>query len=100
MEVIWSSLAEQQLNEELDYLVENVSVKVAQNLLETLILSVDRLALFPCLGLLVEENPLYRVLIENNYKIVYSVEEEYVRIAFLFNTKQDPVKLKSFLKPQ
>lgn len=98
MVVIWSRLAEEQLNREIDYYIKEVSPSIAKTLLETLIRSTERLATFPCLGKIVIENPLYRVLVEGNYKIIYSVEEEYIRIAFLFNTRQNPDKLLSFLR--
>lgn len=98
MVVIWSSLAEEQLNNEIDYYLKEVSLSAAKTLLETLICSTNRLTTFPYLGILIVENPLYRVLVEGHYKIIYSVEEEYIRVAFLFNTRQDPEKLQSFLR--
>lgn len=94
MVVIWSALAEEQLNNEIDYYLKEVT----KTLLETLICSTNRLTTFPYLGILIVENPLYRVLVEGHYKIIYSVEEEYIRVAFLFNTRQDPEKLQSFLR--
>lgn len=97
MVVIWSSLAEEQLNAELDYYEENANPQVALKILDMLKVATDRLATFPLLGFLIEENPLYRVLIEGHYKIVYSVEEDQIRIAFLFNTWQDPSRLMDFL---
>lgn len=98
MVVVWSSLAEEQLNKELDYYEDNVSPLAAQKLLEMLKASTDRLSAFPQLGFLVEENPLYRILIEGHYKIVYSVEDEQIRIAFFFNTWQESSKLNVFIE--
>ncbi len=98
MVVIWSALAEEQLNKILDYYEKEASVFVAQRILKTLVDSTNRLINFPNLGKLIIENPRYRVLIEGHYKIIYSVEEEQIRIAFLFNTWQNPDILESFLK--
>lgn len=98
MVVIWSALAEEQLNNILDYYLKEVSFSTAQTILETLICSANRLTEFPCLGKLIVENPLYRVLVEGHYKIIYSIEEESIRIAFLFDSRQDPDKLLSFLR--
>lgn len=94
MVAVWSALAEDQLNQILDYQPE----VFAELLFETLFDTTNRLATFPYLGMLVEENPLYRVLIEGRYKIVYSVEEERIRIVFLFDTRQSPAILLSFLQ--
>ncbi len=96
MVVIWSSLAEELLIAELDFYEENAIPQEALKLLDMLNVATDRLATFPLLGFLIEENPLYRVLIEGNNKIVYSVEEDQIRIAFLFNTWQDPSRLTAF----
>lgn len=98
MVVIWSALAEEQLNDILDYYLKEVSFSTAQTILETLVCSTNRLIEFPCLGKLIAENPLYRVLVEGHYKIIYSIEEDYIRIAFLFDSRQNPDKLLSFLQ--
>ena len=94
MVVIWSALAEEQLNDILDYYLKEVSFSTAQTILETLVGSTNRLIELK----LIAENPLYRVLVEGHYKIIYSIEEDYIRIAFLFDSRQNPDKLLSFLQ--
>lgn len=99
MEISWSSLAKVQLDNVLDYYELNASPQVAQKLFETLMDAADRLINFPYLGKMVGVNPVYRILVEGNYLIVYSVEEDYIRIAFLFDSRQDSGSLLAFLTP-
>lgn len=92
-------MAKAQLDRIIDYYAANVSERVAQNLFETLVHSTDRLINFYHLGKMVEVNPIYRVLIEGHYMIIYSVEDEYIRVAFLFDSRQDRETLLAFLTP-
>lgn len=99
MEVSWSSLAKAQLDDIIDYYELNASPKVARRLFETLVDAADRLINFPYLGKMAEANPIYRILVEGNYLIIYSIEEDYIRIAFLFDSRQDSGSLLAFLTP-
>jgi toxin ParE1/3/4 len=37
----------------------------------------------------------YRYLVQGNYKIIYRIEGNYIRIAVVFDTRQNPEKLKN-----
>lgn len=44
--------------------------------------------------LLIKYSVVYRYLIEGDYKIIYSIENDEVRINRIFDTRQNPKKLK------
>ena len=46
--------------------------------------------------LLIERNDNYRYIVCGNYKIIYSVdiEEQLIKIADVFDTRQNPIKIK------
>lgn len=99
-QVIWSNFAEKQLDEIFDYYSTNASLRIAQELLISLIHSTELIANNPYIGqveeLLKERSEQYRYLVQGNYKIIYSVDREQVsiKIADIFDTRQNPVKMK------
>lgn len=98
-EIKWSSFSEIQLDKIYDYYLENVSYKVAGNLIQGILYKPNILIEKPFIGqaepYLQERNVSYRYIIYKNYKIIYSVDEEngLINIADVFDTRQNPVKI-------
>lgn len=100
MRIVWSALAKAHLKEIYSYFKEVAGVKVAK-LIKIKIIKKPRLLIKqPEMGN-IEDNPMvvnrgFRYLVEGNYKIVYKVyiEDEEVLIAAIFDTRQNPTKLK------
>jgi plasmid stabilization system protein ParE len=99
LEVIWSKFAEKQLDNIFEYYEENASERVAIEMVQGLLNEPDRLKKDPFIGqkegLLKERKITYRYLVFKSYKIIYSVEEEnnLIKIADVFATKQEPNKI-------
>ncbi|KDN55287.1 type II toxin-antitoxin system RelE/ParE family toxin [Flavobacterium seoulense] len=99
-EIIWSNFAETQLDQIFEYYIENASLKVAQNIIEKIILEPNKILLHPEITqveeLLLDREKEYRYLICNNYKIIYSIdyEQKCIMIADVFDTRQNPSKIK------
>jgi|SRR5690554_106445 len=99
-QIIWSAFAEEQLDGIFDYYCTNVSFEIARNLLISLVESTQILVKHPHIGqeeeLLKGREESYRYLVHGNYKIIYSVDAEHrwVKIADIFDTRQNPVKMK------
>ena len=97
--IIWSEFAERQLDSIFSYYHEKVGKKIAKKLIQNIIKEPDRLIEDPFIGqeesLLKGRKNLYRYLIHKNYKIIYSVDEEMaaIKIADVFDTRQNPVKM-------
>ena len=98
--VIWSNFAEKQLDEIFEYFVENIGKPTAQKIIITILIDVEKLEKNPFIGqdeeLLHNRTFKYRYLVSTNYKIIYSIDEEngYVKIADIFDTRQEPKKMK------
>jgi plasmid stabilization system protein ParE len=98
--VIWSDFAEIQLDDIYDYYTNKVGSKVANNIVTGIIIESDKLKSSPFIGqveeLLSERKIQYRYLVVNNYKLIYSVDEQraFIKIADVFDTRQNPPKLK------
>ncbi len=98
--VVWSALAESSIDEIYEYYQANAGHDVALKLIKKLINSTNRLTKTPNIGtiepLLLDRDLEYRFLVYRNYKIVYSVDhlETQVRIADVFDTRQNPIKIK------
>lgn len=100
LKVIWSNFAEKQLDEIFKYFVENIGKPTAQKIIITILIDVEKLEKNPFIGqdeeLLHNRKFKYRYLVSTNYKIIYSIDEEngYVKIADIFDTRQNPKKIK------
>lgn len=100
LKVIWSNFAEKQLDEIFEYFVENIGKPTAQKIIITILIDVEKLEKNPFIGqdeeLLLNRKFKYRYLVSTNYKIIYSIDEEkgYVKIADIFDTRQNPKKIK------
>lgn len=100
MKIIWSEFAEIQLDEIFEYYKKNANINVAKKLVKGIISEPDKLIKSPLIGqkeLFLKHREIeYRYLIFRNYKLIYSVdfEKEFIKIADVFDTRQNPIKLK------
>jgi len=99
-EIIWSDFAANELDKIFEYYIENAGLKVAQDLLDAIISEPNNLINNPDIGqmevsLLNREND-YRYLVYKSFKIIYSldIKNQYIKVADVFDTRQDPGKLK------
>lgn len=100
MTIIWSRFAEGQLDEIFEYYANKVSPQLALKIVLELIEAPEILKRNPLVGPL--EVHLsgrkieYRYLICNNYKIIYSIDEQNdcIKISDGFDTRQNPSKMK------
>lgn len=98
MKIIWSDFAERQLDEIYEYYSLKVSTETAQNIISRIVLAMDVLITHPTIGqaeeLLADRQILYRYLIQDNYKIIYSINNDEIRISDVFDVRQSPKKIK------
>ncbi|SCY99879.1 type II toxin-antitoxin system RelE/ParE family toxin [Flavobacterium caeni] len=98
--IIWSDQAEIELDKIFEYYFEFVSVRVAKNLLKEIIEEPNKLISNPEISqredLLLDREDEYRYLVCGNYKLIYSVDEKakHIKIADVFDTRQNPSKIK------
>lgn len=98
--IVWSEFAERQLDEIFAYYAEkSKSTETAKRLIKRIITAPEILKTSPYIGqkeILLESRKIeYRYLIESNYKIIYTVNEEKreIRISDVFDTRQNPVTI-------
>ncbi|GEC70694.1 Plasmid stabilization system protein ParE [Flavobacterium flevense] len=98
--IIWSDFAEMQLDQIFEYYIEKAGVRVAKNIIEKIILEPNKLLSHPEISqveeFLLDREKEYRYLICDNYKIIYSIDskQKYIMIADVFDTRQNPSKIK------
>ena len=85
-EIEWSSKAENDLNEIIDYIAQD-SLEYALSFYEQVREKVENLIKFPRMGRIVPEldEPNIRELILRNYRIIYRIFEKEVQIIRLFH---------------
>lgn len=85
-EIEWSSKAENDLNEIIDYIAQD-SLEYALSFYEQVREKVENLIQFPRMGRIVPEldEPNIRELILRNYRIIYRILEKEVQIIRLFH---------------
>lgn len=94
----WDPIAKDQMTEIFYFYKTRYGLRTAKKITDSIKQSSKRLKEHPLLGFkepLLLTNPHgYRSLIEGNYKIVYSLEKDnYIRIAAIFDCRQNPEKL-------
>jgi plasmid stabilization system protein ParE len=100
LKIIWSEFVETQLDEIYEYHEEEVNERVAKKITKGIINEPQKLVKSSFIGqeeeLLKERKTEYRYLIYTNYKIIYSVDIEngFIKIADVFDTRQYPSKMK------
>ena len=98
--IIWSEFAEKRLDEIYDYYEQKASSGVARKLINGIIKEPEKLLQVPYAGqeeeILKDRLIKYRYLVFKNYKLIYSVdlENEFIKIADVFDTRQNPIKMK------
>ncbi len=98
--VIWSEFSEKQIDDIFNYYQQSSkSYRVALKIVTKILLAPDQLIYNPKIGqrefLLENREVEYHYIVESNYKIIYSIDEEngYIRIADVFDTRQNPEKI-------
>jgi len=98
-EVILTTKAEKNLNDILDYFLDNVSFEAAQKIRLGLLEEIEFLSTMPTAnGIaheLSEENLTYRKRQKWNYRIIFLIDEieKIVFVTAIQNTKQNPKRL-------
>lgn len=97
LKVFWTDTALFQLEDIFKYYKVKASIKVAKTLAKRIIDSTIVLGHNPRIGqkeeLLQNRKREYRYIIEGNYKIIYWIEDQYVKIASVFDCRQNPNKI-------
>jgi plasmid stabilization system protein ParE len=99
LRVFWTDTARFQLEDVFNYYKDKASLKVARKLVKQIIDRTIQLENNPDSGpkepLLSNRNFQYRYLVEGNYKIIYWTEDNYIKIATVFDCRQNPEKMKN-----
>lgn len=99
LKVFWTDFAKSELKNIFDYHKEKVSVKIAKQIVEQIVVTADELKSFPEMGaveeLLQSRPENFRYIINTNYKIIYWINntKERIEIVDVFDTRQNPIKI-------
>lgn len=99
IEIFWSQLAENKLQDIFDYYKVKAGLKTARKIVNQIVDRTIDLDKNPKIGvleeLLADRIQEFRYLVVSNYKIIYYINEEKRRIiiANVFDTRQNPEKL-------
>lgn len=97
MRVFWTKFALDALHDIYEYYKVNVSVLIANNIKESILLSTHQLEVQPLSGtmetLLQHLNEGHRYIIRGNYKIIYKIQSQRIYITDVFDTRQNPIKI-------
>ena len=101
MTVFWTDFAKEKLNEIFKYYNKKAGIKVAENLVSSIVKHVSELGSHPFSGQIEESltdfPQQFRYLVFTNYKIIYWVnsEKHRVDVSHVFDTRQNPNKIKA-----
>ncbi|KAF2327674.1 type II toxin-antitoxin system RelE/ParE family toxin [Flavobacterium nitrogenifigens] len=100
LKIVWSQFAENELDKIHDYYLHKAGIRVAKKIIKEIIPEPSKLISnnfsTQIEELLLDREKEYHYLVCKNYKIIYSVDKEnkQIQIAAVFDTRQNPVKLK------
>ena len=98
IKVLWTETALNNLENIFEFYKYQESVPIARKLVKKIVQSTLHLQKFPYIGkkenLLAERKNEYRFIIEKHYKIIYWIEDNYIKIAAVFDSRQNPEKIK------
>ncbi|MFM1875064.1 MAG: hypothetical protein RL266_801 [Bacteroidota bacterium] len=96
--VIWTRSALNELRNIYDYYLENVGHQMAENIRTNVLMATGQLSSEPRSGIpepsLSNEAKQYRSVIRGHYKVIYRMEGDSVMVVDVFDTRQDPPKIK------
>jgi len=79
MEIIWSPLALEKIEQIGDYIAKDAPDR-ARSFVDRLVESAERLREFPLSGQITRENPAFRQVVTQGYRLIYQVQEKTVDI--------------------
>lgn len=98
MKVVWTKSALASFKDIYQYYKKNVSVTIALNIRKLILTASLQLENFSSSGqveeLLNDTKYTYRYIIRGRYKIIYTIIKDMVFISDIFDTRQDPDKIK------
>jgi len=98
MKIIWTEFAKIQLRQIFDYYADVASKSIAHKIVKSIFNRTVLLKTHPKIGTIEEhlsDTPYkYRYLIEINYKIIYRISENVIYVTDVFDTHQNPEKIK------
>lgn len=99
MKVIWTRKAKSQIKDIFDFYSKKVSAALANRIIAGIAQKPSILLKHPEIGqretLLEDINPDLRYVVEGNYKLIYLQNENHVVIVSVFDTRQNPSKIRS-----
>lgn len=99
MKVLWTKSALASLYDIYKYYKENVSITIACKLRDNILAVASQLDKHSHIGqieeLLKEMEGGHRYIVKDNYKIIYKIQTHKVYITDVFDTRQNPDKIKS-----
>jgi toxin ParE1/3/4 len=102
LKILWTETARNHLEKINDYYRIKTNIKVAQHIVNQIFDKVLILEKQPLAGqsepLLKHRKTKYRYLIQGNYKIIYWIEDNYIKVAAIFDCRQNPNKIKTTIK--
>jgi len=99
MKVFWTKFALNSLSDIYKYYQENVSLTISQNIKDSVLSSSRQLEKQFHSGqieeLLIDLDEGHRYILRGNYKIIYKIYNHKIYITDVFDTRQNPEKIKN-----
>ena len=101
IKVFWTDTALNNLEDIFEYHKFKASVDIARRLVKRIVESTIRIQNSPKIGkveeLLRDRKFEYRFIVIGNYKIIYWIEDNLIKIAAIFDTRQNLEKINKFI---
>jgi toxin ParE1/3/4 len=98
VKLVYTPQALESLKEALEFIAPNVSTQTLHSIRDRILLRADKLLKRPLAGrreeYLMHLGMNHRRVIESHYKIIYRIKDNCIYVTDIFDTRQDPAKMK------
>ncbi|RHR58781.1 type II toxin-antitoxin system RelE/ParE family toxin [Parabacteroides sp. AF17-28] len=101
MVIKWAPIAKQNLQDIYQFYLPETGRKKALEIVQTIKDEARYLLISPGVGqyeMIDNRQTAYRYIVKRHWKLYYTIENNYIRIAFVWDTRQDPQRLRCLLK--
>lgn len=103
MVIKWSPVAINSLEEVYNFYLAQANATVAHRIIMEIRQEVRYLLIFPTIGSVQEQNgkaTQYRYILKQHHKILYTIKQDCIIIAYVWDTRRNPKTLAKILKQQ
>lgn len=97
MQILWTDIAIDSLNNVYSYVLNKWNEAVADNLLDLVDKSIEKIITYPQIGINLPNTPFQYLIMHKNLSLYYQYEQATLKILLVWDNRQNPKALSALL---